>query len=485
MIARETRCATALVSESSISWLGPRPRHIKPRQQPCDGRQRSLCTSRRHLLRIQSPRIASETSANARTRYKTICSSAFQADTGGDTLLQALTLEQQMALTEVVAKLVPLPLPHYISQKVVGEAVGNVSVILATQLTPKLRRAVMQGRTLSDSEMNELCDILTSSIDVPLLPKSSARPLFRSVVESLFGPHKIKVIDLDWNAVLSAGIGLENTQYRERLAMDLAAAFDVPGMREDQRLATANWVLKKTSDLAGKILPPKLLPLLRASSTKDLERMRPSIAASIFEAISNVPLGVGVILPKNTKEKLANKIVDNLYENYINKSPARLRLMSPSERENYEIESLRGTLADLERTQESLQLQTRLAISQLWHNHWKKVSLTWILRGKITLRMLRKIAIFGLALGFVAGVGCLICLGLGRWDLVMTVQSAALHVYYKATYFASLMIAYSATTYTQVIRSSQIAQTHIVQVLLAAKMICLKGNEVFLSFLGR
>eukprot|EP00976_Prorocentrum_cordatum_P061525 1176342-Prorocentrum_minimum.AAC.3 len=344
------------------------------------------------------------------------------------------------------------------------------------QLTPKLRKAVMQGRTLSESEMNELCDILTTSIDVPLLPKSAARPLFRSVVESLFGPQNSRVVKMDWNAVLSSGVGLENEQYRERLAMNLAAAIDVPGMRQEKQLAVAQWVLNKTTAFAVKVLPPKLLPLLRASSTKDLEKMRPGIAASILETIDNVP--GGVILPKKTKEKLANASVDYLYENYINKSPARLRLMSPSEREDYEIESLRNRLANLEQTQESLLLQTRLAISQLWQNHWKKLSIRWILRGKVMLRILRKVAIVSLGIGVGAALGCLICVGLGRWDMVTALHS-------ETQILVSVAVAYSASAFTQVSQLVHLVQILMLQGLLAMKVACVKVGAVLLSLLGR
>jgi hypothetical protein len=180
----------------------------------------------------------------------------------------------------------------------------------------------MQGSTLTDSEMEEMVDIFASSIDLPLLSESSARPLMRSVVGSLFGPQKLKLVTLDWSSILSSGIGIENTEYREKLAIDLAASISVPGMREEQEVAIAKWLLDKTRSLAVKVLPPRLLPMLRASSTKDLEKMRPTIAASLLDTINKVPLGVGVILPKKTKEKLANIIVDYLYENYVNNSTA-------------------------------------------------------------------------------------------------------------------------------------------------------------------
>eukprot|EP00959_Pyramimonas_sp_CCMP1952_P182473 3815689-Pyramimonas_sp.AAC.1 len=123
-VSRSHRCSPRLHSfrliasstETASTRLGPRPRN-NPRQQ-INGRRMGRCRSRHHLLRIQNPRLTYQAGSNTRARQEIVCSSAAQWGSSGDTLLQALTMEQQMALTEVVARLVPLPLPHYVSQKV-------------------------------------------------------------------------------------------------------------------------------------------------------------------------------------------------------------------------------------------------------------------------------------------------------------------------------------------------------------------------------
>jgi hypothetical protein len=128
--------------------------------------------------------------------------------------------------------------------------------------------------------------------------------------------------------------------------------------------------------------------------------------------------------------------------------------MSYPEREIYDIESLRKRLENLEQTQESLYLQTCLAISQLWQNHWKKLSLRWVLRGKVALRILRKVTVAGLSLSVVGAAGCAMCLALGRWDLVVTVYSEAL-------YFGQLMVTYGTMTYTTVHHASVLTKSHL------------------------
>ena len=80
----------------------------------------------------------------------------------------------------------------------------------------------------------------------------------------------------------------------KKLAVELAAAVDIPGINEEQEVKIAEWVLDNTVVLAQKLLPPQILPVLRASSTQDLDALRPKLAQVLLASMSKAPLGAYV-----------------------------------------------------------------------------------------------------------------------------------------------------------------------------------------------
>ena len=87
---------------------------------------------------------------------------------------------------------------------------------------------------------------------------------------------------------------------------------DIPGLNEQQEQRVANWMLDRAAEVAQRVLPPQLLPLLRASSTEDLEALRPKLAQALVDGMSRSALvaGIAVMIPAETKRKGADLIVD-------------------------------------------------------------------------------------------------------------------------------------------------------------------------------
>lgn len=123
----------------------------------------------------------------------------------------ALTQQQQMAVTQVVATMVPLPLPWMVKTQVVGQVVGSLSQTLEEQLTPPLKRKLARGKALSERELDEVAQIMARATEVPLLDGKTAKPIFRAVANVLFGEDRLQVISSPPLPTLLSSVSLIST----------------------------------------------------------------------------------------------------------------------------------------------------------------------------------------------------------------------------------------------------------------------------------
>ncbi|KAK3288352.1 hypothetical protein CYMTET_4176 [Cymbomonas tetramitiformis] len=295
----------------------------------------------------------------------------------------SIPLEQQTALTEFVLRAVPLPLPKMMCRPVVAQIVSHTSEQLTNSMPDKMKKKVRSGKHLNDQELDELAKALSKSTILPLLSEKTSEPIFRAVVAAMLGANKVRLVaPVRWKDVLSAGIGIENEEIRNALAVDLAASIDVPGINEEKEVQIAQWLVDSASKQLLKALPPELLPVLRTSSTKELAQLRTTLVETLADS-KNVAIpipGLEALITRERKLALYRQVVDFVFDRYIIGSKAEERLMSESELQAHKGVILQQKVEYLADRRRMLRMNIMHSAEEWWSAYWEMQATVWQLR---------------------------------------------------------------------------------------------------------
>eukprot|EP00854_Cymbomonas_tetramitiformis_P020552 gene20552-24626_t len=246
-----------------------------------------------------------------------------------------------------------------------------------------MKKKVRSGKHLNDQELDELAKALSKSTILPLLSEKTSEPIFRAVVAAMLGANKVRLVaPVRWKDVLSAGIGIENEEIRNALAVDLAASIDVPGINEEKEVQIAQWLVDSASKQLLKALPPELLPVLRTSSTKELAQLRTTLVETLADS-KNVAIpipGLEALITRERKLALYRQVVDFVFDRYIIGSKAEERLMSESELQAHKGVILQQKVEYLADRRRMLRMNIMHSAEEWWSAYWEMQATVWQLR---------------------------------------------------------------------------------------------------------